>query len=383
MIVLGLDTAQGACSAALLKDGHILARRHAAMRTGHAEALAPMVEAVLREADRVPASIDRIAVTIGPGTFTGLRVALALTRGMALALRCEIVGIGTLEAMAEAVRQEGEGGGLIIVAIDARRDELYFQIFSRDGVPCAPPALLSIEAAAAEVTRWSKEAEGPLRVAGSGFPLLAARKEAWTSRLCDTGRNEPDAVCVARLGAAKAPGAEAPKPLYLRKPDAKLPAKSMAMGAARIRRGLPADAMLVAALQNASFEEQWNAAAVAQFLDGPGTALILAENGMGECEGYALLRQTGAEAEIISLAVAPDSRRRGIGRILMEGVLAALREAGANALFLEVSVVNEAALTLYQGLGFVPVGRRAAYYRDRFGAHDALVLKRDLVQNET
>ncbi|MCH7931874.1 MAG: tRNA (adenosine(37)-N6)-threonylcarbamoyltransferase complex dimerization subunit type 1 TsaB, partial [Proteobacteria bacterium] len=93
MNVLALDTATAACSVALWSDGTVLAQRFATMARGHAEALMPMVEAVMAEAGLAFADLDLVATTVGPGTFTGLRVGLAAARGLALAGGLPIVGV--------------------------------------------------------------------------------------------------------------------------------------------------------------------------------------------------------------------------------------------------------------------------------------------------
>jgi len=104
--ILAVDTALGACSAALLQDGRVLSRRWTAMERGHAEALAPMVDEVMREANLTFQMLDRLAVTVGPGTFTGQRVGLAFMRGLRVALEKPLVGVTSLAAMAEQARSE-------------------------------------------------------------------------------------------------------------------------------------------------------------------------------------------------------------------------------------------------------------------------------------
>ena len=101
MNILAVDTALGACSAALLADGRILAGSHCEMQRGHAEALAPMVRSVMQDAGLDFLALDRIAVTTGPGTFTGQRVGLAFARALGLALRKPVIGVTTLDTMAK------------------------------------------------------------------------------------------------------------------------------------------------------------------------------------------------------------------------------------------------------------------------------------------
>lgn len=209
MIVLALDTCLGACSAALTADGASLAWASEAMTRGHQERLAPMVREVLAKANIPAAAIDRIGVTIGPGSFTGLRVGLAFAKGLALALGQPCVGIGTLESLAASI----PAGGGQAAAIDAGRGRLYLQLFDR-GQPLRAPGILTVEAAAARLVEL--RGAGAVTLVGPGAALLAhAVADADLIAL-----TAPCALAVARL-AAGAPLA-APRPLYLRPPDARL-----------------------------------------------------------------------------------------------------------------------------------------------------------------
>src|SRR5215469_18736749 len=106
MNILAVDTALGACSVAVLADDQVLAHRLEFMERGHAEALAPMVEQAMRDAGVGFPALDRLGVTVGPGTFTGQRVGLAFMRGMRLALGRPLIGITSLEAMAFQATEE-------------------------------------------------------------------------------------------------------------------------------------------------------------------------------------------------------------------------------------------------------------------------------------
>jgi len=208
MICLGLDTALGACSAALTGADGPIARRFELRTTGHAEALAPMVDGLLREAGCPFAALTRIAVTTGPGTFTGQRIGLAFARGLALALKIPCIGITTLEAMAAATLAERPGHPVLVIT-DARRGECYAQAFTTNGIPIGTPALLTLDAAAAliapDTTIAGTAAEG---LSIHGGVLSAIR--------------QPDAAFIAALALTR-PDHGPPAPLYLRAPDAKLP----------------------------------------------------------------------------------------------------------------------------------------------------------------
>src|SRR5277367_1844590 len=143
MKTLAVDTALGACSVAITSDGATLAHHWLAMPRGHAEALAPMVEQTMAEAGLPFADLDRLAVTTGPGTFTGQRVGLAFMRGLHVALHRPLIGITTLAAMAAQAKAE-TGVSLAIPLHDARRDEVYIEIEDR-----LPPSVLSFDDAIA------------------------------------------------------------------------------------------------------------------------------------------------------------------------------------------------------------------------------------------
>ncbi len=221
MRVLGIDTALGACSAAVCDDTGVRARAHQDMPRGHAEALAPMVESVMREADLPFSALDRIAVTTGPGTFTGQRVGLAFARSMALALNIPAVGVTTLEAMA-AEALAGTDAAWAAAISDARRDEVYLGILDRDGIEIIPPCVLAVSEAASLIAR-SVAGRGVL--AGTGAALIAPRLEALGVEAHTTSVLQPDACMVARLAMDREAKDHPPHPLYLRPPDAKLPSR--------------------------------------------------------------------------------------------------------------------------------------------------------------
>lgn len=209
MIVLALDTCLAVCSVAVTDGGRVLAAAAEPMARGHQERLAPMAEAVMRAAGLPFGALQRIGVTVGPGSFTGLRVGVAFAKGMASALAIPAVGIGTLEAMAAPVE------GLSFAAVDARRGQVYCQAF-QDGEPLMGPEALAVETAAARVAEVALGR--PVTLIGSGAALLSPRVPA--ARVLE--REGADAREVARLAARRAPGPLTP--LYLRTPDAKLPA---------------------------------------------------------------------------------------------------------------------------------------------------------------
>lgn len=209
MIVLGLDTCLAACSCAVVEDGRVLARAAEPMTRGHQERLAPLVQEAMARAGLGFPALDRVGVTVGPGSFTGLRVGLAFAKGLGEALGVPVVGVGSLEALAAA-----EPGGLTFAAIDARRGQVYLQAF-RDGTALMAPDALAIETAAARLAEF--HTGEPVALVGSGGPLLAGVLPG--ARLVAGEGCDPEAV--ARIAARRAPTPA--RPLYLRAPDARLP----------------------------------------------------------------------------------------------------------------------------------------------------------------
>ncbi len=222
MNVLALDTATAACSVALWSDGTVLARRFATMARGHAEALMPMVEAVMAEAGLAFADLDLVATTVGPGTFTGLRVGLAAARGLALAGGLPIVGVTTLEALAHGTTPEQRRGRALAAALDARRGEVYLQAFDAGLAPLAPPAVVAPADAVLPA--------GPVALVGDGAPLVAAALERVRNDLeVLEAPRYPDVAAAAALASRRfaSEGAQAPpRPLYLRPPGARPPDRS-------------------------------------------------------------------------------------------------------------------------------------------------------------
>jgi tRNA threonylcarbamoyladenosine biosynthesis protein TsaB len=220
--ILACDTALGALSAAVLDDARVLAHECVEMNRGQAEQLAPMVERVMRDAGVAFASLDRLAVTTGPGTFTGQRVGLAFMRAAALALEKPLIGITTLEAMAAEALSRAPAAWALAVA-DAKRGEVYLGALATDGTVVLEPTLVPMEAAVETALNITRE-KGPPSLAGTAAETMRALLQAHGIAATDSKVRQPDAAFVARLAATRPVPSSPPKPLYLRAPDAKLPA---------------------------------------------------------------------------------------------------------------------------------------------------------------
>jgi tRNA threonylcarbamoyladenosine biosynthesis protein TsaB len=217
MRILAIDTSCGAASVAVVEGGvaEPLAVASRPMARGHADALAPMVEEAMRGVDGGFASLGRIAVATGPGSFTGIRVGLAMARAMGLALAIPVVGVSTLAAFAAPLLSEPRAG-IIAAAIDARHGSVYFQLFEASGRPLGPPRCDT----ARECVRAI--GAGPAWLAGDAALIVA--NEAHRSGLpydLDAARDAPDIVALAWMGLALDPSASPARPIYVKQPDAR------------------------------------------------------------------------------------------------------------------------------------------------------------------
>jgi tRNA threonylcarbamoyl adenosine modification protein YeaZ len=370
MKTLAVDTALGACSVAITADGATLAHHWVAMPRGHAEALAPMVEQAMAEAGVAFADLDRLAVTTGPGTFTGQRVGLAFMRGLRIALGKPLIGLTTLEVMAAAAESEARTP-LVAVLHEAKRSEVYAALYrGRDTI--LPVQVAAYEAMLKELqTVAGRSAAQRLAIAGTAGPDVAAWLEARGVALTLTAIRQPDALWVARLAETAPEPTEPARPLYLRAPDAKLAASAI-----RLRPAHKDDAGLLARLHGATMPRPWELSFFEQIVAEPGGFAVVAEAHEAAL-GFVLGRAVAGEAEILSIGVLPAFRRNGIAARLVREAASRAHASGAATLFLEVDENNHTARRLYEAHGLKAAGRRKNYYGGE-GGGDALLLRGNL-----
>lgn len=220
MNILALDTSMGACSAAVLRTNggaRGLFARQEEMARGHAEALMPMVAEVMQQAGLAFPDLDLIAATVGPGSFTGVRIAIAAARGLVLAIGAKLYGTDSLTVMAKVALTTGAWEPKpFAVAVDARRGMLYLGLYDAAGRRLEGPLLIAPEEAVAVLP-------GDLhRAVGSGAALLAeagARAgRPLEARLLEL---QPSAAALAEIALESGEIFAVLRPLYLRPPDAR------------------------------------------------------------------------------------------------------------------------------------------------------------------
>ncbi|MCR5857707.1 tRNA (adenosine(37)-N6)-threonylcarbamoyltransferase complex dimerization subunit type 1 TsaB [Mesorhizobium sp. J428] len=215
MILLAIDTASSLCAACVFDAaaGRELGRAVEDIGKGHAERLMDVIAEALAAAGKIHADLGAVAVSIGPGSFTGIRVGVAAARGLALGLRVPAHGITTLSAIAEEARDTFPGCR-IVASIDAKRDEIYVEDHAADGSITHGPSIVPVDQASALL-----DGERPV-LAGSGAAVIAAGADPARYELAG-GAATADIAVYARLAAAGRTFNSPPKPLYLRGPDAR------------------------------------------------------------------------------------------------------------------------------------------------------------------
>jgi tRNA threonylcarbamoyladenosine biosynthesis protein TsaB len=211
MKVLAFDCAGAQCAAAITVDGHVVASERIEAERGHARLLMPMLCGLLERTNLAFADIDRFAVTTGPGSFTGIRVALATAHGLSIGTGKPAIGITVFEVLAAKAAEVGIAAPRLLIAIESRRAECFAQMFDAQGRKLTEARLLHPESVAAWV--------GPGRIALAGdaawrlTPYLADCVDAGI----DIGKADPGII--AKLSESRIPGPP-PAPFYLRDADA-------------------------------------------------------------------------------------------------------------------------------------------------------------------
>ncbi len=223
MRILAIDTALPAVSGCVLDLGAAapLALETIPMERGHAEALLPLVERLLASTEGGFASLTRVAATVGPGSFTGIRIGLSAAQAIARALKIEAVGVSTLAALAAPHFSE-PFEGLLVPSIDARHGQVFVAAYSATGRQVLPPQRMVAREAVEALREFVGEAE--LHLVGSGSVMLQrAARGALIGAGTVNSDPTPDIAYVARLGLLADPREAPPRPLYLKAADVTMP----------------------------------------------------------------------------------------------------------------------------------------------------------------
>lgn len=203
MILLALETATSTCGVAVLDDDTVVAEAHLHRPRVHAERLTPLVEDVLDHADATPAALDAVAASMGPGSYTGLRIGVSTAKGWVLSTDAAFVGVPTLAAYAAQLRPVAAPGDVVCALLDARRDEVYAGAYRRTTKGMdehASPTALPVD----DLPGWVGTVDGRLWLVGNGAPKSrAALGDAFTCTTVPADERPPSAGWVARCGRQK------------------------------------------------------------------------------------------------------------------------------------------------------------------------------------
>ena len=197
--LLALETATDVCSAALMRDGTLTAQASLHRPRVHAEQLAPLIRDLMARAEVNRQALDAVAVSMGPGSYTGLRIGVSTAKGLALAVDAVLVGVPTLEALAASVEPYAQPGDVACALLDARRDEVYTAAyrFEDDGIdPFAATSARAVDS----LPDWLGPVDGRLWVVGDGSTKSSAVLDhaGYTLRVLSPKRHPPSAEWVAR-----------------------------------------------------------------------------------------------------------------------------------------------------------------------------------------
>jgi tRNA threonylcarbamoyl adenosine modification protein YeaZ/ribosomal-protein-alanine acetyltransferase len=339
-----------------LFQNEVVASRFAAMERGHAEALPPMVADVLRDASVKANAVSRIAVTVGPGSFTGLRIGLSYARGFAVALRRPMIGLDSLRATAAPFF----GKTATTVTFQAGASEfIYLARYDASGMAVVEPQLV---------------ARSDIGAVEPDTLCLGTAAKLFEGARFEPGFDLPNAAHFAPYAAGLSTSPVPPEPLYLREPDAK--PQTVASLKPIVRAVTPDDLPLLARLHGTSFDASWTAAQFGNVLSLPGAAALVIECD-GAVRGFVQFQTVLDEAEIHTICIEPRWRKRGLAGTLLAAMTELLSSQRISALHLDVAHSNTAARKLYETAGFKPVGFRKNYYAS-IGA-DAILMRKELV----
>ena len=315
--VLAIDTSTSRTSVALISGDKVLFNEFHLDPLAHGEVLPALVEKALK----LNVEIDLVAVGMGPGPFTGLRVGIAFAQSFALGINVKWHGVNSLDAMAKQFNEKE-----FIVSTDARRKERF----------------------------WARYENG--KRVNEAHVSKASEIEKFGVKIFNEGDYFPDPVALAKIALSDA---SIDQPIYVRKPDAHPLPENV-----KFREFTAIDLVPATAMEKAVYGKSgWTAAQFKEeFAKAPKNAHYIAAESDGELIGYAGIYYLSEFADIHTITVSPEHRRKGIGREFLKRLINWARVKKAESIMLEVRVGNEEALPLYIENGFTEISRRQNYY---------------------
>ena len=392
MKVLAIDSSGLTASVAVVEDSRTIAEYTVDYKKTHSQTLLPMIDEVAKMTELELSDIDAIAVSGGPGSFTGLRIGSATAKGLGLALDKPLIHVPTVDGLAYQVYGCGD---IICPIMDARRNQVYTGIYTfsakagkkegtREVEPVFQVLRMQMAIAVEDLIRRLNNYNRPVVFLGDGVPvyreMLSAGLEVPYS-FAPSYMNRQRAAVIGALGiryykAGKYETAMEHQPEYLRQSQAERERARRERTAKTLIREMKAeDAAAVAEIEYQTFPDHWSQNAVLDTLSNPQTVCLLAEKA-GKAAGYLLAYLAGGEAEIARIAVPEGLKRQGIGKKLLQLLEETCKERQVGRLLLDVRESNREARAFYQKMAFQEDGVRKGFYQSP--AEDAVLMSREL-----
>ena len=392
MKVLAIESSGLTASVAVVEETRTVAEYTVDYKKTHSQTLLPMIDEVVRMTDLDLSEINAIAVSGGPGSFTGLRLGSATAKGLGLALDKPLIHVPTVDGLAYQVYGCRD---IICPIMDARRNQVYTGIYTfsasagkKEGTREVDPVFqvlrMQMAIAVEDLIRRLNNYNRPVVFLGDGVPVYREMLSAGLKvpySFAPSYMNRQRAAVVGALGiryyqAGKYETAMEHQPEYLRQSQAERERAQREKTAKLVIRELKAeDAAAAAEIEYQSFPDPWSQNGILDTVSNPSTVCLLAEKA-GKAVGYLFAYKAGDEAEIARIAVAGEQKRQGVGKSLMRTLEEIGKKKQIRRLLLDVRESNREARAFYEKMAFQEDGVRRGFYQDP--PEDAVLMSREL-----
>ncbi|HJA64724.1 tRNA (adenosine(37)-N6)-threonylcarbamoyltransferase complex dimerization subunit type 1 TsaB [Lachnoclostridium sp. An169] len=390
MRVLAIDSSGLTATVAVVEDTQTIAEYTVNYKKTHSQTLLPMIDEMARMIELDLNTLDAIAVSGGPGSFTGLRIGSATAKGLGLALDKPLIHVPTVDALAYSVYGCGD---IICPIMDARRKQVYTGIYTfsakageTEGTNLVEPVFqvlkMQMAVSVEDLIRRLNNYNRPVVFLGDGVPVYSEMLSEGLKvpySFAPSYMNRQRAAVVGALGiryfkAGKFETAAEHKPDYLRVSQAERERAEREKNAkTTVRRMTMEDAAAVAEMEHQLFADAWSEKAVLDTLGLSNTICLTAEKA-GRITGYLLAYTAADEAEIARIAVAKEFQRQGAARTMLEELFDLCAQQEVGKVLLDVRESNAAARSLYEHAGFKEDGVRQKFYENP--VEDAILMSR-------
>lgn len=391
MRVLAIDSSGLTATVAIVEDDQTIAEYTTNYKKTHSQTLLPMIDEMVKMVDADLASVEAIAVSGGPGSFTGLRIGSATAKGLGLALGKPLIHVPTVEAMAYSMYGCED---IICPIMDARRKQVYTGLYSFShrkseitgmyDEPVFQILRTQMAVSVEELIRHLNVYRRRVVFLGDGVPVYRDMLEKgmevpyW---FAPAFANRQRAAAVGELGirrfkSGKYETAAEFRPEYLRKSQAERERAEREKNAVpQVRRMIREDGAATAEMEHQLFADAWSEKSILETLEQPNSICLIVEKA-GRTAGYLLAYTAAGEAEIARIAVMKEFQRQGAARALLNELEAVCGSEGIGRILLDVRSGNMAARALYENSGFKEDGIRQKFYENPL--EDAILMSREL-----